>query len=275
MALDNATQWKERGEDWMIVLLKSTAVPATVPECQRDQQWWEIFGLYAAANLADESVDFLNAVDEFKRLNSMDKAQEIYDQFVSTSAPRQVNLYSGNLTPLQDVFEVEDAPLGSLDMFDAAYAEIQQLLEQDTYKKYKIVAENVSTELRKEAEEGGEHLAPRTIGLPQQVKLTREMIQDEIVDGINEVALKDLQKGISLNFWQIEDLVVLHAPYLNDESQPYLSWARANSDHAGTITMKEKGGAFGAGSISVRGATDQATFKAAIARISKKKVVFE
>lgn len=276
MPLNTADQWRDQCEGWMVERLKSDKPPASVAECQRSPEWWGIFSAFAASVFCDENIDFLNAVDEFKRSNNMDKAREIYEQFVSTSAPRQVNLYSGNLNPLQDAFEGQDNPLGSLDMFDGAYAEIQNMLDQDTYKKFLPVAESVSVELRAEAEDAGESLPPRDIGRPEQVELTRDMVQDEIVDSINQVALKDLPVGFSLNFWQIQDLVVLQGP-MSDEAQPYLKWARehADSGRAGMITMKEKGGAFSAGSISVSGATDREAFKAAIARVSKKKVIFE
>jgi len=114
----------------------------------------------------------------------------------------------------------------------------------------------------------------KEISGPTQGKFTRDMIDMTIVDNFNQAALKDLKEGFSTNFWQMDDVVIIDAGMGVD--QPYVKWLREqpSTTKGSTVTMTAKAGAFSSGTVTVTGSSDQAKFKAAVARVSKKKVVF-
>lgn len=275
MALDTAADWTTQAEGWMVERLRDQSPPATAAQAKQDLQWWQIFSLFASAKLADEAVDFLTAIDQFKTGGDMGKAEDIYREFVSESAPRRVNLYDANFSALEDIFQSE-VVLGSTDMFDGAYEEVLTTLDQDTYRQFQDVARKVQTELQAVGTDEGTNAETEIeIGDPTVVEMTRDRIDMAVVDNFNELALKSLAEGISENFDQLDDLVIIHAPMATDE-QPYVKWIRSQPGRkTGMVTMKAKGGAFSPGSISVSGASDKEALKAAVARVSKKKVVFE
>ena len=92
------------------------------------------------------------------------------------------------------------------------------------------------------------------------------------VDQINEAEQKNLDEGESISFIQTGNIVLLGDNHHN----LYYHFVRTQDDFAeGTVTMVEKGGTFSPGEISVTGAGDQAAFKEAIRRFSKKKIEFQ
>lgn len=276
MPLDDATQWKTQAEPWMVDRLRDYAPPDSLAECLADEGWARIYYLYAQANLASENVDFLWAVDEFKRSNDMAVAQRVYEQYVANNAPTQINLYSTNRDELDAMFSGENEPLGSLDMFDGAYNEVYDVVNTDSYSKFKLMASRVRQDLAAEGEPGAvDTQTPVEVGSPQQVELTRAMVDDSVVDGYNQQALKDLDEGYSTNFWQLGDLVVIAAE-METDAQPYVPWIKAQQGVVvGMITMTKKGRGLDPGSISVSRVGDRAAFEAAIARVSKKKVKYQ
>lgn len=277
MTLDTAAEWTDQAEEWMVKQVKTQAPPATAAECQSDAAWWQVFSFFARAKMADEALDFLAAVDEYKRSGSTDKAEAVYKEFVCSGAPRMINLYQANFDVLKETFESEIV-LVSIDVFDAAYEEILTTLDQDTYRLFSDNTRKVKAELeaQDEAATDEEVGADVEVSDPELVELTRDRIDMAVVDKFNELSIKSLDEGQSVNFYQLDDLVIIQGPIATDD-QPYLKWLRAQPGRtfAAMITMKSKGGAFGPGSISVKGASDKEAFKAAVARVSKKKVVFE
>lgn len=279
MALDRAAEWRDDGDvkDWMLQRLKSEAAPQSLMDCHQNEQWWELFCLWAVKNYMDESVDFLNQVDDYRRSSDGNKADEIYREFLSPDARRPVNASDGNVDQVREVYS-QDPPLRSLDMFDAVYTEIENVLNGNYQQRFVRVAGTIREELQAadQDQEESDDEGPIEISAPTRVELTRAQISMATVDSFNQGALKELRQGQSAVFWQLDDLVMIDHPNLGISDQPYYKWLRQQDGAArGEVEMTEKGGAlFNPGVLTVTGSPDQAAFKTAMGRISKKKIVF-
>jgi hypothetical protein len=98
-----------------------------------------------------------------------------------------------------------------------------------------------------------------------------------VVDNWNQLALKDLDEGQQTAFAQWEDLVIIQHP-TDSDSQPYWAWAQTQDwCVAGAfMKMERKGRMLDPGRIKVIGARPGSSdwLEAAVARVSKKKVVY-
>jgi len=93
------------------------------------------------------------------------------------------------------------------------------------------------------------------------------------VDSVNQSALKNLQVGEYLYFWQRDGIVLLG----NDHPRnTYLYFGGYEDGYKGTVQMDKKGGLLDTGKIFCKhdGSIDEGAFQNAIARFSKKKVKF-
>ena len=270
MALDTAAEWQQDGEvqEWMLGKL-SEQPPAT--DVHKDEGWWQVFCLWANRNYMNESVDFLHAVEEYKRTGDGNKADEIYREFLARDAPRVVNADDGQVNPLHDIY-AEETPLRSLDMFDPAYNQIDAMLELNYEQRFVPMANKVRDELLDEN-------APRDISAPTATQMSRDQIDQATVDAWNESALKELGEGFGVQIYEIDDLVVFDHPGLGTMDQALIRWMKAQPGvhRTGYLEMTAKGGGLfaGPGEVTVRSVRDQDLVKAAIRRVSKKKVTFE
>ena len=274
MALGTAAEWRQDGDvkDWMITKLQEGPPSDQLTNCKADAQWWEMFCLWGAKNRMDEGTDFINAVDEFRRTGDGNKAEQIFNEFLVLGAPREVNVSDDTAKGVRAMF-AEDLPMISMDMFDATYVEVFNVLEAN-YRRF--VQETSVTRRGLEEEQAGQQ------GGDEEV--SRDTIDMAIVDRDNEGALKAMDEGESTNYFQIDDLVIIDHPGVRQDEQPYLDWARnelkAAGRRPGMITMTAKGAKTtgnlfgGAGTLTVTGAEDEDLFKKAIRRVSKKKIVF-
>ena len=279
--------WHDNAQPWMVDKLKAELPPAEIEACQQDAQWWETFTLFAKLEFCPENIAFLDEVDGFKKSNDMDKAVQIYENYVKAGSPDQVNLPSTLVKPLTAILEDADDP-ASLEMFDEAYKEILKITRSGTYKNFidvcaiarpLLLDEDVPPPPPPDDEPPPppppeEEEVAKVISGPTQGVFTRDMIDMAVVDNFNQAALKDLKEGLSTNFWQLDDVVIIDAGMGVD--QPYVKWLREQPGvtRGSTVTMTAKAGAFSSGTVTVSGASDQAKFKTAVARVSKKKVVF-
>jgi hypothetical protein len=108
--------------------------------------------------------------------------------------------------------------------------------------------------------------------------MTLDQIDTAKVATINQQVMKALKeppdsksKGDSVDFWQAGEYVLL-----GDTHDPrYYKLLQQEANYCkGSLTMAEKGGAFGPGKIEVFGSRDPDDFKAAIRDFSKKKISF-
>ena len=271
MALGTAAEWQQDGDvkDSMIVKLRDEDPPELVTDCHADAQWWEIFCLWGTRNRMDENIDFINWIDEYRRTGDGNKADQIFQEFLAPGAPRPANVSDYIAQSVIDAYS-DDPVMRSLDMFDPTYNEVLGVLDGN-YRRFRLDAGTTKTGLQE---------------APQEAEgITRDSIDMTVVDKTNEGALKALDEGISTNFWQLDDLVIIGHQEMRQDEQPYLEWIRdqvkAAGRRAGMLTMTEKGvkttgNLFGgAGSITVAGAQDRDLFKTAIRRVSKKKIIFE
>merc|ERR1712023_141197 len=85
---------------------------------------------------SSENLEFWEAVQEYKLLvdespEMLARAKEIYDEFISDDAPKQVNLNSRNRTDVDTLLEY-----GSINLFDDSVAEIFLLMKKDTLPRF-------------------------------------------------------------------------------------------------------------------------------------------
>lgn len=108
---------------------------------------------------------------------------------------------------------------------------------------------------------------------PTGIELTRDRIDQSLVDSINQDALKNAPAAEGLDsfveFWMRGDLLLI------GENHPgaYLDFVK-NGGVRGRLYMNSKGGAFSRGEILVQGisSSEYDAFKTAIRRFSQKKV---
>jgi len=276
MPLENAVQWKDRAVEWMVDRLRTGQPPDSLAACLRDGEWSQIYYFFAEANFVTENLDFLHAVEGYRTNPTVVSAEGIYNEFVPQSAPKTLNLYSGNREALDEWFRDQDH-VATVDLYDEAYSEIFGMTDTDSYRRFQRVASEVKRDLAVE-EEAGQHDEDEpemVIGAPTAVQMTRAQVDDAVVDNWNEQALKSLDAGASAAFYEIDDLVIIDARQA-DGIQPYVSWAKQHPDvdRAAQITMTKKGGAFDPGAIRATGVQRTGSFEAAVKRVSKKKVTY-
>jgi hypothetical protein len=111
--------------------------------------------------------------------------------------------------------------------------------------------------------------ATSAVSDPQAVTLTRDRMDQAVVDSFNQDALKTLAEGSSIDFWMRDDLLLIG----NNQPKPYVEFAK-NGGNKGTLKMKAKGGAFSSDEVVVKQEAwlDLAALKEAIRRFSQKKV---
>jgi hypothetical protein len=114
-----------------------------------------------------------------------------------------------------------------------------------------------------------------TVSSPQKVALTRDRIDQAVVDATNQDALKNLQpKTNPISFRMAGDLLLIG----DNHQRPYVEFAQKNGGNdKGRLAMKSKGGAFGPGEVLVQRAPwlVEAELEAAIKRLSQKNVTFQ
>jgi hypothetical protein len=143
-------------QDWKTALdnigmtdhLKTMQVPDSLGDTLADGNWEVIFHQFTQSEFASENVDFLRAVATFESSGDHAQAVEIYQEFVSTTAGRQVNLSGGVRGPLDALFGEEgDHEAAGNDAFDGAKAEIEKMLSNDTFRRFKDGATRAQTAL--------------------------------------------------------------------------------------------------------------------------------
>ena len=278
MPLENATQWKAQADEATLQTLRTETPPDKFADCYASADWYPIYSVYARANFVNENLEFLEQVDEFVRTGDEALARRIYDEYVPLGAPNQVNLYDANRDALDQTFG-DDDPALTRDMFDDSYAEIQNLIDSDSYNRFKQHLLSIRKQLQDEHQAATEETEPEpprpsVIGAPQKVQLTRDKVDDAVVDKWNQQTLKAMGEGDVTSFYEIDDLIIIDADH-DEGVQPYVAWAKEeDASTEGTVTMVKKGGVFDPGSILAKGVRDKDNFEAAIARVSKKKVTY-
>jgi hypothetical protein len=263
----------------MLEKLKSQEAPETVEACHQDQdEWWKLFCLWARKNQMDESVDFVNEVDQYKGgPRNGYEADGIYREFLSPDAPRPVNIDDDILRALQRIYS-DDPPLLSLEMFDPAYAQILGILGGNYQQRFVVEVRRIRKDLQAAdaPEQDADVDGPHEIGAPAAREITRDHFDQATVDAFNQSALKELTERDDTRLYELDDLVVIQHPFLLPENQPLVKWI---SHHPGVhttgrVATTAKGGAFSPGKVTVRSVQNQDVVEAAIGRVSKKKVVF-
>ncbi|VDI63387.1 regulator of G-protein signalling 3 [Mytilus galloprovincialis] len=128
---DQAMQWSKSLEDLL-----------------RDKNGVELFLLFLRSEFSEENLEFWISCEEFRTCNESSMpvmAQKIYQEFVVSKAPKEVNLDADTRTET-----IENLENLSRDTFDAPQHKIQALMAKDSYPRflesdlYQYLMENVS-----------------------------------------------------------------------------------------------------------------------------------
>ncbi|XP_043203058.1 regulator of G-protein signaling 8-like isoform X3 [Amphibalanus amphitrite] len=93
-----------------------------------------LFRAFLSQEFADENLEFWLAVEDFKKTRHSKmaaKALQIYNEFLVTQAPREINVDSATRTAIQSGLSAPDAHL-----FDAAQRRVQHLMESDIFPRF-------------------------------------------------------------------------------------------------------------------------------------------
>lgn len=96
-----------------------------------------LFQQFLKKEVSDENIDFWLACEEFKRMKegkkgTIQRAKEIYKEYIAEQAPREVNLDSDTKAATKAALEESCRP----DTFSLAQSKIEQLMSKDPYKRF-------------------------------------------------------------------------------------------------------------------------------------------
>lgn len=235
----------------------TVAPPSTVDDLLGDDMWANVFSVWAT-DLGFQRGDY--TASHLFELWTDQRHHAGYD------AIRDKYVASGNAYGLDwpssvvDRFERVDA---GMDDQSAALAE----LGGATVEKLDPYVTAFQADIREiQSSEGSD---------PQAVGLTRDRIDQAVVDKVNQAALKSLPEagGVDsfVQFWINRDLLLIG----DEHPAAYLDFAKNGGQH-GQMYMNAKGGAFSRGTLIVQGisSTNQDAVKAAVRRFSQKKLDF-
>jgi hypothetical protein len=270
-------------DDWKSLLeelgqtqfFRDTVIPGNLEEILSGP-WEGIFHAFAGKEFNAENLDFLRDVEKWEASKDPAEAVALYKKYVPPGAPTQVNLPDwarSELVAEHDSGQMERAPANPF-LFDTARKEIIKLIKSDTYLRFKSTASKAQEKMIHEDEaamdwdniEGRDQSA--TVVEPE---LTMDSIVTDQVMQTNDYWLKNLKKGESIDFVQVGRDVLLGDRH---DARYYPLLNRQPEHCKGTLTMVEKGGAFGPGEIRVTGTNNKDDFTWAISSITKKKITF-
>jgi len=269
--LDTASKWKAYAgvTRQMYDVLMLDNKPTTLDALRTDPNWTALFRVFLTSELSGESLEFLDAVDEFKRLypnGDEDAARVIYQRFVREGSERQINVPYTMRVETDAAFAPPATP-DEVDVFDICYGEVHQLLA-DPWRRF-----TANVEAMQDEPVPYEESPAAEVAAPPAPKVTPAE-----ADAWNQSALKALGEGKSTDFWEIgKDPFVIVIEAKGKSNPPrYLTWAREHEPAQGTITLTEKGSIFqkdNPGKITIDAADDEEGVTRAIRRISRKGVV--
>lgn len=249
--------WDLHDEDVRRTLTEGLAPPSNVNDLFADDMWANVFSLWAT-DLGFQRGDYTasHLFDLWKDHRSNVGYETIRDKYVAPGNP-----YDLQWPPaVTDRFERTDAGMddqsGTLaELWNAAVERLDPY--QGTF--------------RRDIEE----IQSSAASEPVPMALTRDRIDQQVVDSINQSALKSLPEAGGMDsfveFWMKGDLLLIG----EDHPAGYLAFARDGGTQ-GQIYMNAKGGVFSRGELLVQGVGggNQDSFKEALRRFSQKKVSF-
>ena len=260
----------------MFDYLTFEAVPDSLGNLRRDQTWTQLFYAYLLSAYTTENLEFLEAVEDFKRQypnGDPDEARTIFALFVKEGSDKEVNLPFALRSEVATKL-APDAPPAGADIFDASYTEIVRLTTADIVPRFIKIVNDVKKEANPSTDDSGDiYEDPEAMPPPPD-------ITSGDADKWNDAALKAMREGDCTDFWELggTPYVIVIKAQLDKPAPDYLTWARKYSNASGNITMTAKGSMFAKvndnrGKVTVVGASDISGVKAAIGRFSQKEVV--
>jgi hypothetical protein len=138
MAWSTTADWKSGLDSvGMTDYFRDQQIPDSVAGILSDGNWEVIFHQFTQSEFSSENLDFLRSVAVFESSGDLNQAAEIYKGYVSTSAPRQVNLPESTRRDLDEIFGEGKDGIGPPSLFDQAKREITNLLGRDTFRRFR------------------------------------------------------------------------------------------------------------------------------------------
>jgi hypothetical protein len=280
--LDTASKWKaaldRRNRPDLYQWLAIGPFPSSLAEARAQELWRDLLQVYLEVELSPENLEFLEAVDDFKRQHSggdAAAARVIYERFVKDNSPRQVNLGASDRNAV-DAYFTPTGDAASPTIFDAYYYGITELIKNDTWRRFADEVPKVRKEMGAYEEDSAAagDVYEDLESAPPQPDITSTK-----ADKWNDAALKALREGETTSFWELGGspyVIVIEAE--KSDPPPYLTWARKYANESGKITMTAKGSIFAKvndnrGKVTVSGATSLDGVAEAIGRFSQKEVL--
>ena len=255
-------------------------VPDTAPKIFGDAAWNHVFGVWAndGARAGGERLPWI-LYQFYTDANKDVLGLELDKKYFSDSAAEPLPSTS-QTEPLWVMWRRQDQGISaSMQSFADKAAEILEW-DEEVWSGFKgdvdHVAETVAIDPQAsaKAEAVAEFEAEKASA--QKVTVTKDTIDQAEVDTSNQAALKALDKGGTVSFLMLDNLVLIGG----NQRLEYVEFAEKEGGHKGTLKMKSKGGAFSAGELVVQredwiGSAARAALEDAIGRISKKTVTVQ
>jgi hypothetical protein len=226
-------------QQFLTTLQAAGGVPGSASQALPDPTWAWLFEVWAR----EPRVDYVTALMASLARMSVDPAVSYFDLRMEAFTGQRDELYSSQTRLAFDDLDNEGPARASLLADAARHAEI-------VWGDFRLFVHTTV---------GGD---------PADAPVDWATVYDE-VDAVNQPALKDLQPGESIRFWQSGPLVLLG----DGHKEGYYALVGGKGSPAGTVSMDKKGSLVGTGKISAVNSPDPAAFDEAIARFSKKRVV--
>ena len=283
MALNTGEDWKANPgvstELYTVMITEDR--PKTLEDLRRDEDWTALFRVWLADEFSAENLEFLEAVELFKRLHpngDAGAAQTIFLRFVRAQSEREVNIPSDQRQQATARFApTAPAPPTEADIFDVCYQEVVEMIKADTWRRF---AKNVDDVRESAPWSYGEDEEGQPTRVVNPVVPKAPPITSDVADKWNAPALKALKEGESTDFWEVggTPFVILIEAKGKSPAPDYLVWAREYEPAQGTITLTRKGSIFAKvnddrGQVTISGADDRDGVEEAIGRFSEKEVV--
>lgn len=151
MGWNTTAEWQSGLDNiGMTEFFRDTQAPGSLEEVLSNGNWEVIFHQFCASEFSTENLDFLRAVAVFEASGDLNQAAEIYRQFISESAPQQVNISGGQRAPLDEIFGEGGDGEGPPNLFDEAKAEVYGITRRDTFGRFQKAAATAQQEMGEE-----------------------------------------------------------------------------------------------------------------------------
>ncbi len=97
-------EWIRQLSGEQLEFLRRTDFPGSRETILTDPGWYQLFRLFAQGESSVENFEFMEQVQEYERNADRSRAQAIYEEFLRSNAPNQINVSGSTVRPLEEIF---------------------------------------------------------------------------------------------------------------------------------------------------------------------------